>query len=79
MADEQKITMSVCTVPELGPGERCVVDHEGELDPGEYTIECPRNGSIFDLRSGKAKTLPAVQPEQTFPVKVVDETVTLEV
>lgn len=53
--------------------------NEGNLDSSEYTIECPRHGSIFDLRSGKPKTLPAFQPVQTFPVEIVDGIVTLKV
>jgi 3-phenylpropionate/trans-cinnamate dioxygenase ferredoxin subunit len=30
MADNQKTTISVCTVSELEPGARRVVEHEGE-------------------------------------------------
>src|SRR5512136_2726148 len=33
---------------------------EGELD--EYTIECPRHGATFDIRTGRALSLPAVVP-----------------
>jgi len=42
-------------------------------------VECPRHGSLFDLRTGKPKTLPAYQPVKTFPVEVIDDTITLEV
>ena len=38
-----------------------------------------RHGSLFDLRTGKPKTLPAYQPVKTFPVEVIDDTITLEV
>jgi 3-phenylpropionate/trans-cinnamate dioxygenase ferredoxin subunit len=41
---------------------------EGELD--EYTIECPRHGAKFDIRSGKVKQLPAVVPIPIYAVKV---------
>jgi 3-phenylpropionate/trans-cinnamate dioxygenase ferredoxin subunit len=47
--------------------------HEDEpLDDGEldgYEIICPRHGARFDLRSGGAKSLPAVIGIQTFPVR----------
>lgn len=79
MAEDRKTAISVCTVSELEPGERRVVEHDGELDSGDCTIECPRHGSIFDLRSGKPKTVPAFQPVQTFPVEIVDGIVTLMV
>ena len=42
---------------------------EGELFGGE--IECPRHGARFDVKTGRAMTLPAVVPVKTFPVKVV--------
>jgi 3-phenylpropionate/trans-cinnamate dioxygenase ferredoxin subunit len=42
-------------------------------------VECPRHGSLFDLTSGRPKTLPAYQPVETFPVSVEDGTVKLEI
>lgn len=41
---------------------------EGEVD-GE-TIECPRHGGQFDLTSGKATHLPAVDDIPAYPVRV---------
>ena len=32
---------------------------EGEFDANACTVECPRHGSLFDLQSGRPKTLPA--------------------
>jgi len=46
---------------------------EGELD--EYRIECPRHGAKFDIRTGKAKQLPAVVPIPIYAVKVEGDTV----
>src|ERR1700712_3489137 len=43
---------------------------DGPLDCAAGTIECPRHGSLFDLRTGKPKTLPAYSPVETFPVEV---------
>jgi 3-phenylpropionate/trans-cinnamate dioxygenase ferredoxin subunit len=63
--------------------DRCSHDDgplaEGELDPENCTVECPRHGSLFDLRTGKPKTLPAYVPVDTFPVRVEDDIVKLEV
>lgn len=63
--------------------DRCTHDDgplfEGTLDPEACTIECPRHGSLFDLRTGKALTLPAYLPVDTFEVLIEDETIKLEV
>ena len=100
--------IDVCTVSELPPGERKLVEWDdleigvfncggeyfaiedrcshddgplahGELDDERCTVECPRHGSLFDLRTGKPKTLPAYVPVDTFPVHVDDDTIRLEV
>ena len=51
-----------------------VCTHDGgPLDQGEVfgnQIECPRHGARFDVRTGKALTLPAIFPVKTYPVKV---------
>jgi 3-phenylpropionate/trans-cinnamate dioxygenase ferredoxin component len=63
--------------------DRCSHDDgpliEGELDEESCTIECPRHGSRFDIRTGKPKTLPAYVPVDTFNVIVEDEKIKLEV
>src|SRR5436305_10119123 len=43
---------------------------QGELDGAQ--IECPRHGARFDVRSGRALTLPAVMPVHTYPVEKRD-------
>ena len=52
---------------------------EGPFDADACTVECPRHGSLFDLTSGRPKTLPAYQPVTTYPVTIEDDTVKLEV
>lgn len=42
----------------------------GEGDLEGVTITCPRHGAQFDLRNGKALTLPAVQDIAAYPVRV---------
>ena len=43
---------------------------EGEVE--DHEIICPRHGARFDLRTGEALTLPAVQGVPSYPVRVVD-------
>jgi 3-phenylpropionate/trans-cinnamate dioxygenase ferredoxin subunit len=63
--------------------DRCSHDDgplaEGEFDPESCTVECPRHGSLFDLKTGKPMTLPAYVPVDTYSVIIEDETIKLEV
>jgi 3-phenylpropionate/trans-cinnamate dioxygenase ferredoxin component len=63
--------------------DRCSHDDgplaEGEFSPETCTVECPRHGSLFDLTTGRPKTLPAYAPVRTFATAVVDDTIVLEV
>lgn len=40
---------------------------EGEIDG--CTLECPKHGSLFNLRTGEPETLPATVPVAVYPVK----------
>ncbi len=51
---------------------------EGDVDTDDLTIECPRHGSVFDLESGKPRSLPATAPVVTFPVKVEGDRIMIE-
>ena len=51
---------------------------EGEVDVDDETIECPRHGSVFDLRTGRPRSLPATLPVLAFRVKVEGETIMIE-
>ena len=63
--------------------DRCSHDNgtlvEGELDQEKCAVECPRHGSLFDLRTGKPLTLPAYVPVETFPVTIEEDTIKVEV
>ena len=63
--------------------DRCTHDNgvllEGEVDVDACTVECPRHGSKFDLRTGKALNLPAYVPVDTFPVSIQDDMIQMEV
>ncbi len=50
----------------------------GEVDASACTIECPKHGSEFDLRTGEPRSLPAVRPVPTYEVSVVDGDVVVE-
>jgi 3-phenylpropionate/trans-cinnamate dioxygenase ferredoxin component len=62
--------------------DRCSHDDgplcEGDFDAEEGYAVCPRHGAQIDIRSGEALTLPAVFPVDTFPVRVEDGIVKLE-
>jgi 3-phenylpropionate/trans-cinnamate dioxygenase ferredoxin subunit len=63
--------------------DRCSHDDgplaEGALDAEACTVECPRHGSVFDLKTGRPKTLPAYEPVDIFPVIIDDDMIKLEV
>jgi 3-phenylpropionate/trans-cinnamate dioxygenase ferredoxin subunit len=63
--------------------DRCSHDDgdllEGELDQATCTVECPRHGSVFDLRTGRPVNLPAYEPVDTFPVSVEHGVIRVEV
>jgi 3-phenylpropionate/trans-cinnamate dioxygenase ferredoxin subunit len=43
---------------------------EGALE--DHTIACPRHGAKFDIRNGRALTMPATRPTAAHQVKVED-------
>jgi 3-phenylpropionate/trans-cinnamate dioxygenase ferredoxin component len=55
-------------------GDVCTHDNgplgDGLLDGN--TMVCPRHGAEFDIRTGKALTLPAVVDIPAYPVRVVE-------
>lgn len=60
-----------------------VCTHDGgALDQGQLEgdqIECPRHGARFDVRTGRALTLPAVLPVQSYPVRVEGDEIRVQV
>jgi 3-phenylpropionate/trans-cinnamate dioxygenase ferredoxin component len=63
--------------------DRCSHD-DGPLCEGEFEAEtgvviCPRHGANFDIRSGRALTLPAYEPVEVFPVRVADGMIKVQV
>ena len=81
--DDQEIGVFNCAGTLYAIEDRCSHDDgplaEGEFDEETCTVECPRHGSLFDLTTGKPKTLPAYVPVETFPVIIEGDTIKLEV
>lgn len=63
-------------------GDRCshadVSLSGGEVDEGACTLECPKHGSEFDLRTGEPRSLPALRPVPTYAVSVAGDDVMVE-
>lgn len=51
---------------------------EGDVDPDECTVECPKHGATFDIRTGKNLTFPATKPVPAFTVTVRDGIIYVE-
>jgi len=82
-SDGRRIGVFHCADGELYAIEdRCSHDDgplaEGEFDAAACTVECPRHGSLFDLTTGRPRTLPAYRPVGTFEVRIDDDEVKLE-
>jgi 3-phenylpropionate/trans-cinnamate dioxygenase ferredoxin subunit len=81
--EELEIGIVNCGGEILAVEDRCSHDDgdlmEGDVDEATCTVECPRHGSVFDLRTGKPLNLPAYVPIDTFGVTVKDGVIKVEV
>lgn len=62
-------------------GDTCT-HSEASLSEGDITgtrIECWLHGAEFDLRTGAAVTLPAVESVKSYSVRIVADSVTIEI
>jgi 3-phenylpropionate/trans-cinnamate dioxygenase ferredoxin subunit len=63
--------------------DRCSHDDgplcEGDWNGSTCTVICPRHGSAFELATGRPLSLPAYEPVETFPVRVVDGMIRVDV
>lgn len=63
-------------------GDRCshadVSLSGGDVDEDDCTLECPKHGSAFDLRTGEALSLPALRPVPAWTVEIRDGAIYLE-
>ena len=83
MWEELEIGIVNCGGTILAVEDRCSHDDgdlmEGDVDEETCTVECPRHGSVFDLKTGKPLNLPAYVPIDTYPVEVDDGVIKVEV
>jgi 3-phenylpropionate/trans-cinnamate dioxygenase ferredoxin component len=67
----------------LAVEDRCSHDDgplcEGDWDQATCTVVCPRHGSAFELSSGRPLSLPAYEPVATYPVRIVDGMIRVDV
>jgi 3-phenylpropionate/trans-cinnamate dioxygenase ferredoxin component len=81
--EDLEIGVVNCNGDILAIEDRCSHDDgdlmEGDVDEEACTVECPRHGSVFDLRTGKPLNLPAYVPIDTFDVMVEDGVIKVEV
>src|SRR3982751_1919713 len=75
--EDLEIGLFNCKGEILAIEDRCSHDNgtlaEGGLDEEQCRVEGPRHGSLFYLRTGRPKTLPAYVPVETFAVHVEDD------
>ena len=75
--------IAVCNVDGTFYAIDDICTHDGgSLDQGELEddqIECPRHGARFDVKTGRALTLPAVMPVQSYPVQVNGDAIEVSV
>ena len=60
----------------------CTHDDASLADGGlvdDCTVECPWHGAQFDLKTGAAKCMPAVEPVQAYPVREQGEDIEVEI
>lgn len=82
-AKEVEVVVTNCDGAHYAIENRCSHDDgplaEGPFDARACTLECPRHGSIFDLRTGRPLTLPAYEPVDTFPIVMDGDRIQVEV
>jgi 3-phenylpropionate/trans-cinnamate dioxygenase ferredoxin component len=76
------VEVLLCNVDgELYAVEDVCTHDGGPLDQGVLegcVIECPRHGATFDVRTGAALSLPAIEPLPTYRVRVEGDDVFIE-
>ena len=68
--DEYFCTDGLCTHEQAHLADGLVMDYE---------IECPKHNATFDYRTGEAKRAPACVNLATYPVKIEDGSVWIEI
>lgn len=75
--------VAICNVAgELHAIDDVCTHDGGSLDQGQLDgteIECPRHGARFDVRDGRVTRLPAFAPVESFPVRLSNGVVEVDV
>ncbi len=77
------VKIAVCRLEDGLYAIEDICTHDGgALDQGELLgekIECPRHGAMFDVRTGKVLSLPAVKNVRSFKAKSENGSIYVEV
>ena len=77
------LQLAVCRLEDGVYAIEDICTHDGgSLDQGELLgdrIECPRHGAMFDVRTGKVLSLPAVKNVRSFKAKIEGGEIFVEV
>jgi len=71
LGDEVFATSDICT------HEQCVISENYYIDGEE--VECTCHGSHFNIKTGENTVPPAAEPLKTYPTKVEDDDVLIEI
>lgn len=63
VGDEVYATDDLCSHAEASLSEGTLEGH---------IVKCPRHGGCFDIRTGRAVRMPAVTPIASYPVRITD-------
>ncbi|HMS57396.1 MAG TPA: non-heme iron oxygenase ferredoxin subunit [Tepidiformaceae bacterium] len=80
-AGEYSILVANCGGALHAIEDRCTHD-DGPLADGKLIgceVECPRHGAKFDMHTGRPTALPAFRPVASYPVRVVDDVIEVEI
>jgi 3-phenylpropionate/trans-cinnamate dioxygenase ferredoxin component len=81
--DDFEIGVVNCGGEILAIEDRCTHDDgilfDGTVDFESCSVECPRHGSVFDLRTGRPLNLPAYEPVETFGVQIDGDMIRVEI
>jgi 3-phenylpropionate/trans-cinnamate dioxygenase ferredoxin subunit len=75
LAEEELLVCRTGEAEVFAVDDRCTHD-DGPLGEGRLegtTVECPRHGARFDVRTGAVLRLPAASPLETYPVRLSDD------
>lgn len=77
-----RFQIAICNVDGTFYAIEDVCTHDdGPLGEGTLRgsqVECPRHGARFDVKTGAVTRMPAIVPVRTFPVKVEDGQIFIE-